>query len=279
MASAHCDPADSEFQKLLHRQAIVDLTTVALELARDIYPGLEFSPVRDWIAERAGELSGPIARSLVESDALKQLGQWLTSQHGLCGETDDAASAEAACLNRVIQTGRGASLSLSLIAMAVAERLGLELRGVDTPLRFLTRLETAEGPLFLDMIGGGRVLGPDECLNWLCRNSGLPTDSVKATLKPVDPRAIVIRMLSDLKQAHVRNENWPAAWKTQQRLAALQPASYAVRRDLAGLLLRIDRPGQAVDLLQACLRVCPSADQPALRAQLDRAHNGLSRWN
>jgi len=279
MPFPHSDSADTEFQKLVHRQTVVDLTTVALELARDVYSELDFSPVRDWIAERARELSGPVARSRTESDALEQLGHWLTAQHGLCVETDDAASAEAGYLNRVIETRRGTSLSLSLIAMAVAERLGLELRGVDTPLRFLTRLETAEGPLFLDTIAGGRVLRPEECLKWICQNSGLPADLIKPALKPVDPRAIVIRMLRDLKEVHVRNENWPAAWRTQQRLAALQPASYDVRRDLAVLLLRVDRPGQAVDLLRACLRVCPSAEQPALRQQLAEAHDGLSRWN
>ena len=279
MPSPPANPADPQFPKLVRRQTVVDLTTVALEVARDVYPGLEFSPVRNWIAERTRELSGPVTGSRTERDALEQIGRHLTAQHGLCGKTDEAASAETGYLNHVVETGCGTALSLSLIAMGVAERLGLELHGVDTPLRFLTRLETAEGPLFLDMFAGGRVLSSAECLRWLYHNSGLPAESVKLSLKPIDARAIVIHMLNDLTETHVRDKNWQAAWKTQRRLAALQPASFSTRRDLALLSLRADRPGQAVDLLRSCLRVCPSEEQAALQQQLAEAHDSLSRWN
>ncbi|MCY2963406.1 MAG: hypothetical protein NT069_07095, partial [Planctomycetota bacterium] len=55
---------DSEFSKLLgRRDDEVDLTRAALELARDADPNLSFDPVLNWVADRAGELSGPIARA------------------------------------------------------------------------------------------------------------------------------------------------------------------------------------------------------------------------
>ena len=279
MAAPHSHPVDTEFQKLVRREPTVDLTTVALELARDLSPDLEFAAVRGWIAERVRELAGPMARSQTERDALEHLGRHLTTEHGLCVAIGGSVSAETGSLNHVIETGRGTSICLSLIAMAVAGPLGLELRGVNTPTRCLTRLEVAEGPLFLDLFSGSRVCTMAECLERLRRDSALPAESLSAALKPSSPRAIVIRMLNDRKAAHMRAAHWQAAWKTQQRLAVLQPASFTVRRDLAVLLLRVDRPGQAVDLLRSCLRVCPSAEQPALRRQLAEARNGLSRWN
>ena len=42
---------DSEFLKLLTRRSDIDLTTVALELARDAYPELDFRVTFDWIDE------------------------------------------------------------------------------------------------------------------------------------------------------------------------------------------------------------------------------------
>ena len=52
---------DREFSKLLHHDNYVDLTTAALELARDDQPDLKFDPVYTWIQQRAAELSGRVA--------------------------------------------------------------------------------------------------------------------------------------------------------------------------------------------------------------------------
>jgi len=64
---------DNEFLKLLTRRNDVDLTIVALELARDVYPDLDFHTTLDWIDARAEELSGVVARAKADVDALREL--------------------------------------------------------------------------------------------------------------------------------------------------------------------------------------------------------------
>lgn len=270
---------DQEFLKLLQRRADVDLTRAALELCRDAYPNLSFDTTLEWIAARGEELQGPAARAVNERAALEQVADCLAGTYGLCGDKDAYGRADSSYLPRVIESQRGIPISLSVLYMAVANAAGLDLRGVAAPMHFLTRCETTEGPLYVDAFCGGRMMTYQECGRWLHELTDLPMAQIFPALEPIGPRPIILRMLSNLKALHVRQEDWGAAWLVQQRLTALQPASYPNRRDLALLAMRSDRPGRAVDLLESCLRTCPEHDRPLLMRQLDEATSQLARWN
>ncbi len=270
---------DTEFTKLLARRSDVDLTLAALELARDLYPGLDFRPTFDWINARGAELAGPVARARNERESLSELGRCLAEIHGIHGSPEAYEQADGSCLNRVIETGNGLPITLSILYMAVASQVGIELQGVSAPLHFLTRYESAEGPLFVDAFGDGRVLDEQECVEWLRAIADDETTDMERALQPALPRTIILRMLNNLKAIHARQENWRAAWRVQHRLSALHPASYEERRDLAVISLWADRPGQAIDLLRSCLRNCAPTERDALNSHLADAEKQLVRWN
>ncbi|MEX0715736.1 MAG: transglutaminase-like domain-containing protein [Planctomycetaceae bacterium] len=270
---------DTEFLKLLTRRNDVDLTLAALELARDACPAVEFETTLDWLDARADELSSAIANAADEREALRELSRCLSKTHGIRGEPSAFDRADSSYLNRVIETGQGIPISLSLLYMAVAERVGIELKGVSAPMHFLARYESIDGPLFIDAYAGGRIMTAGECLAWLGKLTGLPTDELRFALRPARPKAIVLRMLNNLKALHARQENWPAAWMVQHRLAALQPASYVERRDLALISLRAERPGSAIDLLRSCIGCCPPDEKESLQERLSQAVATVARWN
>lgn len=279
MASESDYTCDGEFLKLLTRRPDVDLTIAALELARDAYPGLDFRPTLAWIEARAEQLAGPVARARTELDALQEFGRVIAEEHGICGDRESYDRADSSYLNRVIETRRGIPITLSLLYMAVARRLGMDLKGVGAPMHFLTRYESVEGPLFIDAYAGGRILTPLQCKKWLHEISKLTGPALAAALKPAGPRAILLRMLNNLKALYLDQENWAAAWNVQHRLAVLAPASYKHRRDLALISLRANRPGHALDLLRSCLRTCPSDERELLQVHLHDASSQLSQWN
>jgi regulator of sirC expression with transglutaminase-like and TPR domain len=279
MSSEPSYACDAEFLKLFTRRADVDLTLVSLELARDAQPGLDFRPTLEWLDARRRELSGAVARSRTEDEALRLLVECLSERHGIFGDAACYDRADSSFLNRVIETGRGLPITLSILYMAVADRVGIDLRGVSAPKHFLTRYESIEGTLFVDPFARGRIVSRRECLRWLCGISGLRKADVRSSLKPAGSRTIVIRMLNNLKALYIRQENWPAAWMVQHRLTALAPCSYQERRDLALISLRANRPGHAIDLLHSCLRTCPTAEKPALERHLQEASSQLCRWN
>ncbi|HEX6984623.1 MAG TPA: transglutaminase-like domain-containing protein [Planctomycetaceae bacterium] len=270
---------DREFLKLLTRRADVDLVGVALEVARDAYPDLDAAAVRDWIDARVAEVRGPVARAESEAEALVELGRCIHETHGLTGGCAAFETADGSYLHRVIETKTGIPISLSILYMAVAERVGLDLNGVAAPRHFLTRYESADGPLFVDAYHGGRVLTLDECLRFLSAVTDLPGRRILPRLVPVDPRSIVVRMLNNLKAIYAKQGRWPSAWHVQHRLVALQPAAYGERRDLALIALKAGRPGCAVDLLNSCLASGPEEDRAELRSHLKTAQAQLCRLN
>ena len=270
---------DPEFCKLLARRQDVDLTRVALELARDAQPNLDFEHTLTWIEKRAVELRSHILRVRSDREMLRELVRCLAGTHGLHGDKMAFQRAECSYINRVIETGIGIPISLSVVYVAVAQAAGMELTGVAAPMHFLTRFDTVQGPLFVDAFYEGQVLSYDDCLEWIESMSGLTPDEIERALEPARPRDVVIRMLNNLKALHVSQETWEPAWQVQRRLFALHSQAYEHRRDLALIAIKTNRPGVALDLLQTCLKDCPSNDRPVILSHLHSAEHNLSKWN
>jgi regulator of sirC expression with transglutaminase-like and TPR domain len=106
-----------------------------------------------------------------------------------------------------------------------------------------------------------------------------PRAALRASLDEASPRAVVIRMLNNLKALYLRQQNWAAAWPVQHRLAALQPADYRERRDFAVISMNANRPGQAIELFESCMRTCPTNEKPQLKRQLAEAYSRQSLLN
>ena len=118
-----------------------------------------------------------------------------------------------------------------------------------------------------------------ECVEWLHEITELPTAEIYPTLKPVSERAIIIRMLNNLKALFGSKDQWTAAWKVQRRLALLKPGSWRERRDLAILTLRAGRPGEAASLLEHCISVCTIPERPVLQHHLRQAQQQIPQFN
>ncbi len=270
---------DTEFRKLLMRSSDVDLTVLALELARDAQPQLDFNHTLEWISRRADEVRSHLVRARNDRAMLRELSRCLSGTHGLHGDKEAYQRSESSYINRVIETGVGIPISLSLVYVAVAQRAGVELEGVAAPMHFLTRLESIEGPLFVDAFHQGEVLSYDECCSWLESLSGLEPEEIENALEPAQPREVVIRMLNNLKALQVKQEQWEQVWHVQRRLAALHPGAYEHRRDLALIGIKANHPGAAIDLLEACLKTCPAQDRAILQGHLLAAERLLADWN
>ncbi|RMG36609.1 MAG: hypothetical protein D6725_10325 [Planctomycetota bacterium] len=271
--------ADAEFRKVMAHERDVDLVRVALEIARDVDPQLDFAPVLGWIAERGEELRRVVATAWSDEEVLRELARLLGGVHGLRGELSCYEVPEGSYLPHVIRRRRGLPIALSIVYIGVGRHVGLELQGAASPGRFLIRCETVSGVRFLDPYDGGRMYDEWGATGLLQRLTGIDAELLKQTLQPATPRAIVIRMLNNLKLIYVRRGEWLKALRVQQRLTALKPAEYEERRDLGYLLLHAGHPGPALNLLTHCLRHCPADESPTLANHISRAERELASFN
>jgi len=272
--------SESQFSSLLKRADDIDLQLVSLEIARDEYPELEIEVYLKWFDDLAAELKPRVSNCPTELDVLKLISEELVENRGFTGNAEAFRDTRCSYLNRVIDTGRGLPITLSIVYMGVAQRLGIQLHGIASPMHFVCQLQTFQGPVYLDAFTNGRILSETECLDWLKRVSELPEEVILRSLVPTDPRLIVMRMLNNLKSLYAQHENWRSLWKVQHRLAAMQPGNWQEQRDLGMVSLQAGRPGMAVQLLGSCLQNCQNqTDRDAMEHAIEQARALLASMN
>ncbi len=270
---------DVQFLRLVRRESDVDLVTAALEIAKDGQKDLQFAPVRETLQRAVSRLTHPVTQAGSDLEELKLLVRYMTEELGLHGDPSYLKDPGSHYLNCVLETGRGIPISLSLLYLHVANELGIPLQPISTPARFLTRLQTDSGNLYVDAFDQGRILNEAECISLIREITGSSPAEIRRHLRPTDDRSIVIRMLQNLKTVYGSQEQWTAAWRVQCRLKMLIPGSWRERRDHAILTLRSGRYGEAIALLEQGLSVCPLEDRPFLENHLQQAKRLLPECN
>ncbi len=124
--------------------------------------------------------------------------QYLFGELGFRGNTGAYYDWRNSCLDRVIETRVGIPISLSVLMIEVARRVGVPLVGVGMPQHFLVR--TVEGPeRFFDPFAAGRELDAadaQELFRTITRGQVEWRDSF---LQPTLAQPVVVRMLNNLR--------------------------------------------------------------------------------
>ena len=160
----------------------------------------------------------------------------------------------------------GLPISLAIVELEVAARLGLTLAGIGLPGHFIVG-----GPdgLLIDPADGGRSLTRDDCQALIRRAIGDGVLFHASMLRPSGRREILARVLRNLRAARLARRDWPAAVDAIDLLLVLEPTDPEHGRDRGLLLGRMGRFGEAVTALRLYLEERPDAhDVPDVRQVL-----------
>ncbi len=192
------------------RDEEVDLFGAAMLIARLGYPTLNphaYAARLDHIAEAASNH----AAGAREPEALAAaIDYQLFSVMGFTGNSEDYGNPENSFLNVVIDRRTGIPITISLLYMEIAQRLGLPCDGVGYPGHFIVRCGPPEGPFYVDPFHQGARLDRHELLSGLSARS-VGTTSIESYLLPVTRRQLLQRMLNNLRFAF-RNTGENARW-------------------------------------------------------------------
>lgn len=130
---------------------------------------------------------------------------------------DDPANS---LLGNVIESKLGIPISLSVIAMSVAERKGLSMFGVGMPGHYLCATLAAGGEtVYFDPFHGSGPLSASDCRSLYEGLTGLANWS-EDFLNPVSSRLTVIRVLANLKSIYRRKGDVDGIrWVMRMRLS------------------------------------------------------------
>ncbi|NND74473.1 MAG: hypothetical protein HKN44_05655 [Ilumatobacter sp.] len=175
----------------------VPLDEASLAMAGALQAGLDEI---EWLAALdliAGECPTPTADGI---------SRHLFDDLGFTGNKSAYYDWRNSCIDRVIATRTGIPISLSVLMIEVARRLGVKLVGVGMPAHFLVRAADDEDTFF-DPFHGGRQLDRAAARDLFCEVTRGQAPWRDAYLEPTTNRAIVIRMLNNLKAVFARRSD------------------------------------------------------------------------
>ena len=120
------------------------------------------------------------------------------------GDTERYGDWRNSRIDRVLADGAGIPITLSVVAIEVARRVGVTLVGVGMPAHFLVG-DPTDQQWFADPFRGGVDLDREECRALFRRVTGGNGTWRDDYLKPTPPAAIVMRMLNNLRAAFTRD--------------------------------------------------------------------------
>lgn len=258
--------------------ADVDLAEVALHLAVDEYPDLDVAEYLARIDEIA-ELVAPVVPDNLDV-VVDELTHILFHDLDYHGNADDYYDPRNSYLNDVLDRRVGIPITLSILAIAVGRRIGVEIVGIGLPGHFIAKAIGNGEEILFDPFHGGRSLTPRDCEELVESATGRPFALTPDALAPTPPGLIVSRMLNNLRGIYTKREDFPRVARVLGRMVQVSPGDIALRRDLGAALVYAGKPGPAIDHLRMYLERSPYADDTQqVRALLSRALSQVAKWN
>ncbi|HEY8427702.1 MAG TPA: transglutaminase-like domain-containing protein [Sandaracinaceae bacterium] len=252
------------------REERVSPEAAALLIARDARPHLDIDAELariDALAAPLGEID-PCAPPRRQAQALAA---YVYERLGFTGNEADYFDPKNSYLDEVLERRTGIPITLAIVLSAIGRRAGIQVEGIGFPGHFLARIGGPEGVL-VDPFFGGRVLDEPALRRLASRMLGSASRLLPEHLAPVGLRAMVVRMLLNLKHAHERRRDHASALVVCDRLFDLTGA-IGFRRDRGLHALALGAREAAWDDLSAYLEARgPGAqDAAAIRRALERA--------
>jgi len=229
----------SRFSEVVAREDF-QLDHAALLIGAWDFPERDLETYREMLDGIANRIRPDVARAPNGIARARAISDWLFDRLGYTGNTDDYYDPKNSFLAEVIDRRTGIPISLSVLYLEVARRVGVLAQGVNFPGHFLVRAAIEDAWLFLDPYSRGAVLTPADLEN-LLRKTTTPTAVLEpSVIAAASKRQIVARMLVNLAGIYGRNGDLPRSLDVLERLAVLEPSNPRIARDLAQLRERVD---------------------------------------
>jgi regulator of sirC expression with transglutaminase-like and TPR domain len=264
-----------------HDDASIELAAAALGIAQAEYPLLDipyYAGRLEALAQRVrkGLRSNPTSR-----ETIALLNRVLFDEEGLRGNRDDYYDPRNSFLNDVLDRKLGIPITLSVIYMDVARRVGFPLAGTGMPGHFLLKhYDAMSGEIIIDAFNRGRIVGSAECQQRLDEIYSGQVELRPEFLQAVSHREILTRVLNNLRQIYFTQRNFPKGLMVLDLLLAIPPQSPDLIRERGLVRLNLEQFLGAARDFGAYLQACPDADDADdVRETLDMLRQLLARLN
>ena len=240
----------------------------AFLIAMDEYPKLSAGRCGRLMAEMKNEaedhmlsLKAPGAKRAKRPGVIAQVEHFnklFFEKWGIQGNDDEYYDPRNSFLNDVIDRRTGIPISLTMLYVDIARGgAGIDVIPVGMPGHFLAGFNERQD-LYIDVFGQGAFLTLPEC--------GKRAESIIPELKfepghmyRVGPRVIVARMLRNLINIYISEENFPKALHSIEMILCVEGETPEWMRQRGLIFAATQNYGRAVDDLERYLECAPNA--------------------
>jgi regulator of sirC expression with transglutaminase-like and TPR domain len=261
-------------------EAELELDRTALLIAAEEYPQLEIETYLaqlDTFAARARENDEPQASPVTR---LLRLNDTLFGEFQFRGNTENYFDARNSFLNDVIERRTGIPITLSVVYIEVARRLGLRIFGVGMPGHFIVKYQAADEEILLDPFNGGRLLSEEDCFRMVLQMYQASVVFHRSQLDAVSKKQILTRMLQNLKAIYARAGAQHKTLGVIERLLLITPDAPIELRDRGLIYASMESFNQALADLETYLRRAPdAADAASIKEKIAELKKRRARLN
>ena len=200
----------------------IDLFQSALLVAALDNPDLDLAGSKHDLDRLADEVAKGVPEGADDAAKLAALDRVLFKELGFHGSRGDYYNRANSYVNEVLDDREGIPITLALVYMELAKRLGVSIDGVGLPGHFLVGHAPAGAePRWIDVFDGAAILDRDGVAKLYRDLQGRElTDDL---LAPVGPKAILTRMINNLLSIATREDDAPAMHRYLDAMLAVDP--------------------------------------------------------
>ncbi|MCY3623730.1 MAG: transglutaminase-like domain-containing protein [Gammaproteobacteria bacterium] len=214
----------------------------------------------DWARDEIGRLADAVG-ALGEVTPRRVVEQF--AGQGFRGADDNYYDVDNSVLDHVLRTRRGIPISLGVVLIGIAQRLGLDALGVNFPRHFLVTV----GDLLVDPYAASPT-SVENCRRWLKENK---VDEAGA-FNIADAGDIAMRMLNNVRMLVQRRGDFSRALELSDYQLLIAPDSYGLYVERADAWLGLRAPEMVVHELEQAVRYAPDeAMAERLRERIGQA--------
>ena len=215
-----------------------DLLRAALLIAKLDNEDLDVDAYVREVEHLANAINGMLKADATEADKFAALNDYLFAKRGFHGSRTNYYSRSNSYLNEVIDDREGLPITLSVLHMELAKRLGITVVGVGFPGKFCVRFEPTMGDaVTVDVFERGRVMTESDIAAVFKENlqveklSDKQAAEMKSFSAAVDAPAIVTRMLSNLRTVAANERDSDAIGRYADAMLVVDPDNAKARAE------------------------------------------------
>lgn len=199
----------------------IELFQAAMLIAKLDNEELDIEPYRKEVERMAREVSATFPKNPDAGAKRQALNNYLFNERGFHGSRSDYYNKSNSYLNEVIDDREGLPITLAVLYMEVARRVGLKVVGVPLPGHFVAKDVTTGEEQLIDVYDSGKPLSREEAEKRVEAITGQPPE--EKHLAVATKRAIVVRMLHNLLGIARTDHDGPAMLRYLDTILVVSP--------------------------------------------------------